>query len=1839
MADTPNDPSGTDIAAFGISLDSKQTEDALDRVTQGSAKAGDSLVELGNKAEATARRNDQASHSYNAIAEAVARLKQEEERYEQVQVILNQGNKKLADDAQALIVKLNEQITAYNQSTVAIYRMQAAQLNASTAAEPLIAQLETLINATKIHGQVISEVGDIQKAEAASQAALNAQRIRSINEQAALEESSRTALNAQRIREQAANRAEAMRILTEQEEAQKKALEEEARNRTIFEAFKRRTMAENRAEALRTLEEQERAAAALAEKQAIDEIRWNALSVKTRIAQLKELQEYMADPRISPQTVENKFGSAAINDLPNLIRYLNEYAAALESAGKAHGVVSKGAKEAGEATKGMGIQTSRATSEVLVLGRELSAGNYTRFAGSMTILAQALGLTLNPITALVGLFGAAAYQAAKGSFEQDKFNAAIIDTGNYAGTTVGNLDEMVNAVGRTHGAFKDAAKAITELTTSGKFTEDQIRKIADAAVEMEHASGKSVEKTIQEFESLAVQQSHSNLSATQAVTQAAVKLDTQYHFLTSSIVEQIQALEKDGQAKEASRVAIDALAEATKNRAAQMVDNLGLVARSWEGIKKLIGDVLHDLNEVGKKSTATSEVSRLQAVVKDLEGGGGTTFGVYNEASRIQKLAEAREQLAKAQAVLNKENAIAANQGERAQATTAAVQATAAILEEETRIGKRSLSEYEQAVSRYHEQLKQLRSEDTGEVANPLLSEQAIAKHEEMLKKAYLPKTKAAGNDGRKQELLTNLNDAQDEYNKTKQATESIARFLGEMYRAGLIESRAYYSALANGREVELDANEKLYAKKTSLLQGYNARNKVDAAETVKTLHVVGDAFRQEQARINNEGSLVNLKQSDEDKKKIEDAINAVTKAGEKEVESLDRKIEKQKEFNLSIMGNKVARQDAAKAYEDAKLKQNEEDASFLEDMLKNNKFGEEVTAVYRARIQGMNAAIEKQRELSKLQGEGVKLQAADEAAKAYTKELQRALSAAKEFENGAVKAFGSVGKAIGGVAVALADYAKKQDEINQNYWKKVDAANGDDSAISVANEERQNELLKNRVSTYAEMADASKGFFSEQSNGYKLMDGLSKTFHAAQMAMNLVEMGQLAIKAVLNQGDGDPYTAWARMAGMAAAVAALGFAVGGGFNSSSGDATSAKDRQRMQGTGTVLGGTVYNSDGTVNHMQSDKSESINKSIDLIAKNSDMTLPISQGMLKSLQNIESSMAGLAAILFRTAGITSGNPLGIQEGTISRAGQDGLFNKLENALTFGLWGKIAGLWGKTTREITDSGIQFDAGTVGQMARGQGFQQYTGVKTTDSSWFGLKKDTSYDKILSPTDPLIADQLGKVFQNVSDTVSKAAASVGYDSEAHARQFIENMSFTQGNLSLRGLKGQELQDALNSYISNMTDQIAQHTVPGLEAFQRVGEGYLQTLVRVGSGVEEANQALSRLNLTAVKYTEITNKQGDVGAEIVRQTILNQETIRTASGHISLSFAGFHVEATKYTESLTGVGKIMKDLSGSASELADAYKALLGIQRQMNNTFLNGNNLSSATIQGAGGVRELSNSLSVYQDKYFTDEEKAKALKDNVQQDFTKLGFGFAPPETREQFRNLVHSIDTTTEAGQRLQGQVLALADEFDKAASAGEKMKEAWQSVTDSIVDEIKRIRGLVSENSGNSFSELQSKFAITTAQARAGDERAASSLPQMAEDLLKAAETQAHTLEELNYYRATTANSLEETVNGYSKKYGTVPHFATGGDFSGGVRMVGEDGPEIEVTGPSRIFNAAQSSAILSGSDLKAEMQALRQEFVQCYRAMVSIAQNTEKTAKVLVRNDTSNGILVTNTLPT
>ena len=71
---------------------------------------------------------------------------------------------------------------------------------------------------------------------------------------------------------------------------------------------------------------------------------------------------------------------------------------------------------------------------------------------------------------------------------------------------------------------------------------------------------------------------------------------------------------------------------------------------------------------------------------------------------------------------------------------------------------------------------------------------------------------------------------------------------------------------------------------------------------------------------------------------------------------------------------------------------------------------------------------------------------------------------------------------------------------------------------------------------------------------------------------------------------------------------------------------------------------------------------------------------------------------------------------------------------------------------------------------------------------------------------------------------------------------------------------------------------------------------------------------------------------------------------------------------------------------------------------------------------------------------------------------------------------------------------------------------------------------------------------------------------------------------------------------------------VPGFATGGIHAGGLRIVGENGPELEATGPARIWTANQTMDMIRGGaygrpdvePLVNELRALREQLNEAQR---------------------------------
>jgi len=107
-----------------------------------------------------------------------------------------------------------------------------------------------------------------------------------------------------------------------------------------------------------------------------------------------------------------------------------------------------------------------------------------------------------------------------------------------------------------------------------------------------------------------------------------------------------------------------------------------------------------------------------------------------------------------------------------------------------------------------------------------------------------------------------------------------------------------------------------------------------------------------------------------------------------------------------------------------------------------------------------------------------------------------------------------------------------------------------------------------------------------------------------------------------------------------------------------------------------------------------------------------------------------------------------------------------------------------------------------------------------------------------------------------------------------------------------------------------------------------------------------------------------------------------------------------------------------------------------------------------------------------------------------------------------------------------------------------------------------------------------------------------------------------------IQDTNETAATSLQSIQALLAEFLGVGGRIPTFATGGYHSGGLRIVGERGPELEATGPSRIIPAGQFS-MGGDAELRREVAELR---VDLKAALVQIAKNTRKSSDTLNKFD-------------
>ncbi|QXI45153.1 phage tail tape measure protein [Pseudomonas wayambapalatensis] len=249
-----------------------------------------------------------------------------------------------------------------------------------------------------------------------------------------------------------------------------------------------------------------------------------------------------------------------------------------------------------------------------------------------------LGL-VNPLTiaaSAVGLLGVAYYQ---GSKEADAYKVSILETGNAAGTSAGELTAMAERLGAITGSTSSAATALAQVAGTGKVASGMLEQVANAAISYQKATGKAVSETVADFSRLG-----------DDPVKAVADLNSRLNFLTASVYEQVRSAQEMGDKDLAASIAQEALAKALTERAKKAKEDLGYIEAAWDGIARTARQAWDAMLAVGRDDSLEKQISDLQQNIARREKNGFTVEPYLDQLAVLKQQLAVRNANAKAEA-------------------------------------------------------------------------------------------------------------------------------------------------------------------------------------------------------------------------------------------------------------------------------------------------------------------------------------------------------------------------------------------------------------------------------------------------------------------------------------------------------------------------------------------------------------------------------------------------------------------------------------------------------------------------------------------------------------------------------------------------------------------------------------------------------------------------------------------------------------------------------------------------------------------------------------------------------------------------------------------------------------------------------------------------------------------------------------------------------------------------------------------------------------------------------------------------------------------------------------
>lgn len=1389
---------------------------------------------------------------------------------------------------------------------------------------------------------------------------------------------------------------------------------------------------------------------------------------------------------------------------------------------------------------------------------------------------RAIASLVSPTVAVLGTAAAAVGTLAvaynQGANEAQAYTRSLVLSGNAAGTTVGQIKALAAAQAQVVGTQGDAAAALAALAASGKVSAGSLAEAAEAATRLARV-GIPLEETAKKFASLGKEP-----------LKAIIELNEAENFLTESVYRQIKALDGQGRAAEAAALAQSTYAEVGKQRAQELAENLGTLERAWVSLKDVAKDAWDKMLNVGREDGPQQKLAAVEAQIRDAEAkiaaarNGGYANRPFIDAERV---ARAQEQL------------------------LAGLKTEAAALQENIRLAQRSADAKKAQVEGTKALIKA--DEDAAKAAK-------AANAERDREAAALER--AVGLSGNYQQTLTELYKlrekgklTEEQYVAAVQKLITTQPVIREQLQAQAEVERQVAEAQQRGVELyerkidALNQSAEAVAKQVQKLRDEEAAIALAAAQNLSLAEAI---------------ELVTANRLEEQRAKALAANDTATAA------ALQREIDKRREL-ATLMGSKDARDVAKKAADDAArewqrassdiertitdaLMRGFESGKGFAQTLRDTLVNTFRTLVLRPTIQALVQPL-----AVGLLGTSAGTAAAGTAGGALN--AASGLGAA----GGMLGLFGAGG--LSGALMGGAGWLTGATTLGGS----LGAAG---SLIGTGTVAGATSGLAMGLGAIAPIAGAAAVI----ANALGLF---RSTEYKGTSIRGTLGMGDIADYAVTRRG-GSLFSGpkWSEnFAGRNAASDAIQAAY-----SSVREATAAMAEQLGLSGAAIRQFTqsiyIDGNGKSADQVQKELSDALNGANDSLARFALGTTAYSRAgetAAQTLERLAGSLTGVNGVL---------GVLGQSLVSVSVAGGDAAsqllaqFGGLQQFQQAGAQ-YLQDYYSEAERTaLATQQLTAQLGSVGLAlpASRDAYRQL--VEAQDLNTESGRK--AYAALLQ-----LAPSFAQLVPAITDVGSAAAEAARLAEEAAARQaeagrrVLADLAQQQGELQVELLRAQgntagaaELarQQALARLTEGLSAQDAAAATAAYDFADALRE-QIAALNDAAAAAQEAAQA-EQQRIAAVANerfgleTQLLQLQGDTAALRARELAALDPTNRAIQERIN-ALADEQAEQQR--------------LAGIASERSGLETQLL--QLQGDTAALRAREL--ATLDPSNrALQELINSL--------TDQQAATAAAAAAARDAAAAEAAITSERSGLETRLLQVQGDTAALRARELAAldpsnrtlleRIFAIEDErtaqqaaaqaaaeaaraAEEQARAAERVREAWRSIGDTLLEEAQRILGVDASVSSMSAAQAQARFAIATGQARAGDEQAAKALPELTRTLLALVGNTASTRAELDLARAQVAASLQGTAAVLGGAFGFQPRAA------GGAVDVPALLSQISATAPLVNAGAAQQqSAAAAQSDLAAlvsEVRALRTQVQELQALSQRSTAAGERTRDVLV----------------